>query len=347
MRGLILSVLVLSLHLAADEPTATNPASASAPAADSSSPLAAGPIANIPGVCSYTAPTSWHLKETPISKYPFAFATPKGQFADNISLVVDPTPGTLQDYASHLKDQLVATKIFSNISVSPAQPFVTATGDQGLVETVSDAMGALTIIQRFYLFEGTPGSKLIVTCTATADDAPGLAPTFDAVMKTLVIAHAALPAPPEPVAGSAVNAPGLFTYTPPPGWQVKLTQFSKYPVAFAPAAGAFRPNIAVTVETAHATLEEYAAASRRAIQAMPLFTNVVFSPNQPFTTTAGVKGLQISINDTMGKLDVVQRFYLFPTTGDVKLAVVCTCQPSDAAALAPVFDTAMKTFAPQ
>jgi hypothetical protein len=151
----------------------------------------------------------------------------------------------------------------------------------------------------------------------------------------------------EPAVSQTVSATGLFSYTAPAGWEVLSLSSSNFPVAAAPDQGGFRANLRVEEDDFSSNLMEYAASVRQRLQTDSQLTNVFCGPNIPFRTKDNTQGLLIIVTDTVGGVDLAQRYYLFKGANGKKLLVIGTATAAEGSALGPVFDFALRSFSPK
>lgn len=144
--------------------------------------------------------------------------------------------------------------------------------------------------------------------------------------------------------GPTVVQPGVFSYQAPSGWTVRDTPLSKYKVSTGTPRNGFAANINIVIEAYAKSLPDYVAANLTAIKGSSLFQNVKVLDQQPFTTSAGLEGTRVEIEDIFGKFNLRQTFYFFDGGSGNKLVITASCLVGDGAAEAPIFDGSMKTF---
>jgi hypothetical protein len=64
-----------------------------------------------------------------------------------------------------------------------------------------------------------------------------------------------------------------------------------------------------------------------------------------FGTVSGLRGKRWRVHSKVGRKDVLQIFYLFPASGDDKVAMTASCTVDQEPRMVFVFDAAAKTFA--
>ena len=127
------------------------------------------------------------MKEIPGLKYQIAVGEPVDGFAPNINVVDESFRGSLSDYVA--KNLQALGKLFKDFKKLSESEFKTDSGLKGTkLITQADQQGR-SLRQTFFFFEGKPGKKLVITCSALADKGSKLDPLFEASMKTFAVSH--------------------------------------------------------------------------------------------------------------------------------------------------------------
>ncbi len=113
------------------------------------------------------------------------FVAPKSSgYTANIVTSVEPFDGTLRAYADANLKAVQAT--FPDAKVLSDTEFSTDAKTTGYKLKFQNKIKEADLIQTMYFFEGQPGRKVVVTCTAPLKVGPELDSLFDSCMKSFV-----------------------------------------------------------------------------------------------------------------------------------------------------------------
>jgi hypothetical protein len=133
-----------------------------------------------------------------------------------------------------------------------------------------------------------------------------------------------------------------FSYTPPAGWQMMSMPGGKYrsAVGVLKSSGT-APSISVVEETFRGSLADFAEQKVAALRQSPQVSGNI--EEVEFQTASGAGARRVAFETLLNATKFRQSMYFFGQ-GDRKFIVACMTPLESADALAPVFDTCMKTF---
>jgi hypothetical protein len=134
---------------------------------------------------------------------------------------------------------------------------------------------------------------------------------------------------------------GGFSFIAPAGWGIQDFPGLKYKIAVGPAVMGFAPNINVVDEPFTGSLDSYVEESLATLRRV--FTKFRLLKQDGFTTTDGLQGARMVVEDEQGGRMLRHSFYIF-SQGETKLVVTCTAPAESGDELAPTFEAIMKTF---
>lgn len=134
---------------------------------------------------------------------------------------------------------------------------------------------------------------------------------------------------------------GRFSFIAPAGWKIEAFPGLKYKIAVGPPVAGFAPNINVVDESFTGSLDSYDEATLAGLGRM--FTKFRLLKHDRFTTTEGLQGTRMVVEDEQGGRMLRQSFYCF-SQGETMFVVTCTAPAESGDELAPVFEAVMKTF---
>jgi hypothetical protein len=134
---------------------------------------------------------------------------------------------------------------------------------------------------------------------------------------------------------------GGFSFIPPDGWQIRTIPRLKFKVATGPAADGFAPNINIVDESFNGSVDDYAQANLANLQRA--LKQVRLLKEDQFTTAKGMQAPRMVIEHDFNGKPLHQTFYMF-SNGATKFVITCSALAQDGDRLAPVFESAMRTF---
>ena len=137
-----------------------------------------------PGVFSYQPPDGWFVRDSPLSKFKVSFEKLRGEFAPNITVVVEQYPGPLALFVARAKKVLLTSPVFLNSTIVDESSFETSSGLEGTRLVLKDTISKLDLQQVVYLFAGDGGRKYMVTGSCLAGDGDRYASIFDDSIKS-------------------------------------------------------------------------------------------------------------------------------------------------------------------
>ena len=146
--------------------------------------------------------------------------------------------------------------------------------------------------------------------------------------------------------GPTLKAFSLFTYQAPAGWTSQVAgglTLGGFPQAVGPASHNFTPDITFITNGTH-TIAQFAKSYQpHLIDMRPRQFALKLVDQEPFVTTAGIKGLRLHSIDPANPPIAEQFSYIFNNPDGLVFQFACACAPADAAHDAPIFDASMKT----
>ena len=137
------------------------------------------------GGYSFCPPNGWEMKEMPGLKYKLAFGPAAGGFAPNINVVDEAFDGSVEDYVKTSLEMVA--KAFKGFKKIGQSSFKTESGVKGVrLQTESD-QGPLRLRQTFFFLAGKGKNKLVVTCSALAENGQKLDSAFEDSLKTFAL----------------------------------------------------------------------------------------------------------------------------------------------------------------
>jgi hypothetical protein len=151
-------------------------------------------------------------------------------------------------------------------------------------------------------------------------------------------------------AQAKISVPDVFSYDIPPGWSREDIP-NMYPAAVeltGPGdAAQAKAMISVTSKTSNAKLSNWCADAMARNQKQFASLGAQVGPLQPFTTTAGIAGYRATIDLAARGRQLHYVMYFFDGGSGAKITITCACPAADIAHYAPLFEAAMKTYAPK
>jgi hypothetical protein len=138
----------------------------------------------------------------------------------------------------------------------------------------------------------------------------------------------------EPLAG--------FNYEVPKGWTLAEIPGMKYKIALGTRLEGFSPNINVIDEAFNGSVEDYANASLKQIEA--LFENFKKLDKSIFITNSGLKGIKLVTEATQQKKYLRQTFYFFKGKAGKMFVITCSVLAKQGGLFSGIFDKSIKTF---
>lgn len=161
-------------------------------------------------------------------------------------------------------------------------------------------------------------------------------------LSTLLPTHAAAPA--------QISEPGVFTYQLPPGW-ISVEVPHMYPLAVEKTGAAKKEQakaiISVTTKMAGGNLIDWCAQAMQQNKAQLAAIGAQVGQLEPFLPASGPIGYRAPIAVTVRGTALHYVMYFFDGGDGTKITVTCACPSADVAHYAPLFEAAMKTFAPR
>jgi hypothetical protein len=105
----------------------------------------------------------------------------------------------------------------------------------------------------------------------------------------------------------------------------------------------YRSNIRVVRERVPLRFDQYLKDGRQAL--LDSVEGAQVLDESDFGTVSGLRGKRWRVHSKVGRKDVLQIFYLFPASGDDKVAMTASCTVDQEPRMVFVFDAAAKTFA--
>jgi hypothetical protein len=139
------------------------------------------------GGFSLCPPDGWSLKEQEGQKYKIIYGERGAAFTPNINVKDEATSYPLVDYVSASVRSVLNNyeKIgATSIKLLEQANFMTTDRTAGVRVAFRTEYKGLLIRTLQYYFDGKPGQKLVITCTALEEDKATLDPLFDRAMKT-------------------------------------------------------------------------------------------------------------------------------------------------------------------
>ena len=134
---------------------------------------------------------------------------------------------------------------------------------------------------------------------------------------------------------------GRFSFIAPAGWRIGAFPGLKYKIAVGPPVADFAPNINIVDESFTGSLDSYDEASLAALRRVS--TKFRLLKHDHFTTTEGLQGTRMIVEDEQGGRMLRRLFYCF-SRGETKFVVTCTAPAESGDELTPIFEAIMKTF---
>jgi hypothetical protein len=134
---------------------------------------------------------------------------------------------------------------------------------------------------------------------------------------------------------------GRFSFIAPAGWRSQVFPGLKYKIVVGPAVAGFAPNINIVDESFTGSLDSYV--EKNLANLRRVFTKFRLLKQDGFTTTDGLQGARMVVEDEQGGRMLRQSFYFF-SRGETKFVVTCSALAESGDELAPVFEATMKTF---
>ena len=134
---------------------------------------------------SHRIPQGWQRKPGPQPGMTMLAAPKESGFASNMVTTTEPFDGSLRAYADATVKSLQTN--VPNAKILSDSEFVPDTKATSYKLKLQNKMQNVELAQTMYFFEGQQGKKIIVTCTASAKQAPELDSLFDDCMKTFAL----------------------------------------------------------------------------------------------------------------------------------------------------------------
>ncbi|HEX4140340.1 MAG TPA: hypothetical protein VHY09_08330 [Candidatus Methylacidiphilales bacterium] len=151
-------------------------------------------------------------------------------------------------------------------------------------------------------------------------------------------------------APTRISEPGVFSYLLPTGW-VSMEVPHMYPIAVEKSGAAQKERakamISVTTKMAGGDLVNWCAQSMEQNKAQFAALGAQVGQLEPFLTASGAIGYRAPIDVTVRGRALHYVMYFFDGGDGTKITVTCACPAADIAHYAPLFESAMKTFAPK
>lgn len=137
------------------------------------------------GGFSLCVPDGWTVTDREGEKYKLFFAPAGERFTANINMKDAASTMELEEYAAASSDYILKNFTQYAVKALTRTSVITKTGLPGIKATFHAEHQGLPIRTMQYYFNGQPGVKLILTCTALEADQVTFDPVCDRAAKTL------------------------------------------------------------------------------------------------------------------------------------------------------------------